>query len=238
MNLQTKPVYRNELKYFINKEQYILLRERLKHIFKQDATGKQEYNIRSLYFDDFLNSAASDKYSGALFRKKYRIRCYNGLDNVIKLEKKVKREQYVHKEVELISLETYEKLVTNQVSQMAVKGQDLLSEWLYLMKNQGLSPKIIVDYNREAFVLREGEVRITFDKDLSVARPGCNLFDLNLPKWPALSGNISILEVKFTGILPSILRDVLQVGSLEKSSISKYILCLEKIKKLGGILNV
>ena len=35
------------------------------------------YLIRSLYFDDYWNSAYEEKESGVLMRKKYRIRIYN-----------------------------------------------------------------------------------------------------------------------------------------------------------------
>ena len=48
------------------------------------------YTIRSLYFDDYCNSAYEEKDAGILMRKKYRVRIYNGSDKVIKLERKKK----------------------------------------------------------------------------------------------------------------------------------------------------
>ena len=46
------------------------------------------YLIRSLYFDDYWNSAYEEKESGVLMRKKYRIRIYNYSAESIKLERK------------------------------------------------------------------------------------------------------------------------------------------------------
>ena len=42
------------------------------------------YTIRSLYFDDYWNSAYAEKDAGILVRKKYRIRIYNFGTNSIK----------------------------------------------------------------------------------------------------------------------------------------------------------
>ena len=53
-----------------------------------NADSRGDYHIRSLYFDDYNDSALFEKQSGILKRKKYRIRIYNLSDSVIKLEKK------------------------------------------------------------------------------------------------------------------------------------------------------
>ena len=54
--------------------------------------------IRSLYFEDYFNSAYAEKESGVLMRKKYRIRIYDCSDRSIKLERKKKFGSYIYKE--------------------------------------------------------------------------------------------------------------------------------------------
>ena len=68
-----------------------LLELRMKHLLKKDPNAKGNgYMIRSLYFEDYFNSAYAEKESGVLMRKKYRIRIYDCSDRSIKLERKKK----------------------------------------------------------------------------------------------------------------------------------------------------
>ena len=48
-----------------------------------------------------------------------------------------------------------------------------------------LRPKVIVDYDREPFILKEGDVRITFDSNVRAAVPDADFFDPDLPptRW-------------------------------------------------------
>ena len=70
-------------------------------LLSRDKHGGEagEYMIRSLYFDDMYQSAYEEKQSGVYARKKYRIRIYNCLDNVIHLECKYKPVSYTHLDV-------------------------------------------------------------------------------------------------------------------------------------------
>ncbi len=62
---------------------------RMKHLLKKiHYASDGGYMIRSLYFDDYWNSAYEEKESGVLMRKKYRIRIYDYSDRSIKLERK------------------------------------------------------------------------------------------------------------------------------------------------------
>lgn len=81
--------FRNEWKYLISTSEKELLELRMKHLLKKDPHASDGgYMIRSLYFDDYWNSAYEEKESGVLMRKKYRIRIYDYSDRSIKLERK------------------------------------------------------------------------------------------------------------------------------------------------------
>ena len=89
-----RPVqYRHELKYYINRGDYEILSRRLRSCMQQDENAIKnggEYFIRSLYFDSPFDDALWEKLSGTDERDKFRIRIYNGQDDVIKLECKHK----------------------------------------------------------------------------------------------------------------------------------------------------
>ena len=70
-----KELFRNEWKYLISVGEKELLRLRMSPFLHLDPHADEGgYMIRSLYFDDYWNSAYEEKESGVLMRKKYRIR--------------------------------------------------------------------------------------------------------------------------------------------------------------------
>ena len=82
--------YRHEYKYLISRADAELLKLRLPHIMERDTHSGDSgrYTIRSLYFDDFANTAYYEKVDGVAQRAKYRIRFYDYDSSLIKLEKK------------------------------------------------------------------------------------------------------------------------------------------------------
>ena len=86
-----KERFRHELKYLISYAQKADLNVRMAPLLGLDKhAGNGGYMIRSLYFDDYWNTAYQEKVDGVLLRKKYRIRIYDYSDRVIKLERKHK----------------------------------------------------------------------------------------------------------------------------------------------------
>ena len=77
---------RHEQKYYISPgdAQYLSLLLRRTMQTDPHANARNEYHIRSLYFDDCFNSAMSDKLDGVMHRHKYRIRIYNFSDKIIR----------------------------------------------------------------------------------------------------------------------------------------------------------
>ena len=106
--------------------------------------------------------------------------------------------------------------------------QNLCREFYYECVSQLLRPRVIVDYEREPWIMDEGTVRITFDKDVRAAVGGYDIFDKTLPALPVLEPGKLIMEVKFTEFLPGILRSLLPPASQEYTAVSKYVLCCDK----------
>ncbi len=219
--------YRHELKYYINFRDYMVLRQCLKGLMKPDPhSGRNgSYHIRSLYFDDMDESALLDKLSGTGRRGKYRVRIYGLSSKVIRFEKKIKEGQYIAKKSFSLTQEEYYDLIQGRANFLLAKREPLAKEvWLKIV-NGRLSPRIVVDYEREAYVMDYESVRITFDKNLKSGRPG-DIFDSQLPVVPISQKGIIVLEIKFNKALPDYIRNVLgNMDGPQRSSISKYVLC-------------
>ena len=97
-----------------------------------------------------------------------------------------------------------------------------------------LRPRVIVDYEREPWILDAGTVRVTFDMNVRAAVGGFDVFDATLPVLPVLEPGKLVMEVKFTEFLPQMVRDLLPGKAQELTSASKYVLCYDKASYLRG----
>lgn len=224
--------YRHEHKYYINFHQYLILRQRLKHLMKidQNAGSAGEYHIRSLYFDDINNKALDEKLAGIRDRVKYRIRIYNFEDTVIHLEKKIKYKDFIAKEKEKIPKQMVKSLLAGNYEALNNPQKPLLYEVYYGMKNKLLRPRVIVDYLREPYVAQTGNVRITFDKNLKTGLHAVDIFNKQLQTVHAIDENFIIIEVKYDEYIPEYVKIALQIEGLRRQSISKYVLCRKYTK--------
>ena len=86
---------------------------------------------------------------------------------------------------------------------------------------QGLRPKTIVDYTREAFVYSAGNVRVTLDENIRTGLFGLDFLNPDCPLIPIENQPI-ILEVKWDQFLPTIIRDAVLLKGRHTTSFSKY----------------
>jgi hypothetical protein len=230
--MNSQKVFRHELKYFINHHEYHVLKNKLKHVMKLDKYSKDgEYHIRSLYFDDFNDTALFEKQLGLLNRKKYRIRIYNLCDDVIKLEKKSRKGQFIHKETLSLSRHEANSILDNEFEFLLKKDNSLAREFYMDLKIKQFKPKVIVDYVREAYTLNYNNIRITFDKFLKTGLENKDLFNENIPVISAIDESFFILEIKYSNFLPDHIKSVVQIESSLRQAISKYVYC-RKFTKL------
>lgn len=183
-----------------------------------------KYLIRSLYFDNLDDKALREKIDGVNMREKFRIRMYNRDPSLIRLEKKSKRNGLGTKYSANLSVEETEKITKGSLDWMLTSDQPLLQELYCKIQYQGMRPKTIVDYTREPFVFRPGNVRVTLDYDI---RTGMNCTDFLNPEAITIpAGDAPILmEVKWDAFLPSIIRDIVSLPDRRVSSFSKYAQC-------------
>jgi hypothetical protein len=225
---------RHELKYFISEAAYYDLRVQMRNFLKPDEnmTDENGYTIRSMYFDDYRNTCASDKEDGVRIRSKYRVRIYNGSDTKISLEKKSKFDNYTSKSSAPLSREEYERILKGEYGFLSFKQNQTCMDLFCAHNTRLMRPKLIVDYLREAYYLREGNVRITFDKHLHAGVHSVNMFDPNLILSSVLPRNILILELKYDEFLPEFVKRILKGQPKDHCAISKYLLCVKELRKV------
>ena len=230
-----KEQFRHEWKYLINTAEKELIRLRLKHFLTLDphAAGGG-YMIRSLYFDDYWDSALEEKAGGILMRKKYRIRIYNCSDKSIKLERKKKFGSYIYKEDAPLTREETMKLIRGDYDFLLHSPYPLCREFYVECMCHVMRPRVIVDYEREPWILDAGTVRVTMDSDVRAAVGNYDIFDPKLPSIPVLEPGKLVMEVKYTQMLPQFLRNILPPKASEFTAVSKYVLCCEKTQYLHG----
>lgn len=221
--------YRHELKYFISLPEWALLTARLPAGLTRDPNAGEsgEYHIRSLYFDDYWNTAYQEKEMGVLTRHKYRIRVYNCSDQRIRLERKNKYGAYIHKESAPLTRKETEQILEGEYGFLLQSPHALLREFYYECTSRIMRPRVIVDYDREPFVCSSGDVRITFDKHVRAGMGTFDLFDSALPTVEVLPADKMILEVKFTEFLPRLIRQLIPPRAHELTAASKYVLCAD-----------
>ena len=187
---------RHELKYFIHPAELESLRSVLRAALSLDphCRGGRPYTIRSLYFDDVDDSAYYDKVAGVMHRDKYRIRIYGDL---------------IQKSSVQITRRLCEQLMDGNPSGLQRAASPVLQDMYIQMRTRLLRPRVIVDYEREAYMHPAENLRITFDLNL---RSGLNSFELFNPDIATVSPcgeNVQILEIKYDAVLPAFVRPLL-----------------------------
>lgn len=219
--------YRNELKFLISDFDMCRINYRLRPIMDKDEhQGNMGYLVRSVYFDDIFNSYMSENESGIDCRKKYRIRIYDGNAGLIHLEKKAKYRGMTKKVVTELTKTECDLLLTDNIEELhtiiAIEKKPLLKEVYHEMLRKRLEPKCIVEYERFAFVERLGNVRITFDRNISASKLIENFFSKELNCTPIMPCGYHILEIKYDEFLPRYILQAVDIKELRRQSYSKY----------------
>lgn len=225
--------YREELKYVCKEATLQILEERLKALLLPDRHGNEEniYNVHSLYFDDYTDSCYFDNNIGTNIRFKYRIRYYDDCVERISLERKEKRNGLCRKIVCSLTKEEYDALYRGDVSELFWQTDNLLlKQFSTQIMNKRFEPKIIVSYERKAYVMYAGNVRITLDRNISASDELGQFCANDFGKRPVLPAGTHLLEVKYDDYLPDFVKKALNVGGLTRTAFSKYNICRQAIQ--------
>ena len=225
---------RYELKYLITYADYIELLNKLKHIMTPDEHSSQndEYFVRSLYYDDIYDTAYVTKINGDNNRRKYRIRTYNMSDERILFECKQKHNNKVEKSALSLKRFQYEQLAMGNFEVIKDIDSPLANEIYGAHCSLGLKPSVIVDYDRTALVHPFSNTRITFDKNIRAGIGSYDIFDEDIYTYPIYPNSSVILGVKYDSELPSHISAMLSTIRGERTALSKFCMCREKLAHL------
>ncbi len=225
--------FRHELKYLIScsERDELIRRIQAQGMLQADPHAVDgSYFIRSLYFDDYRESAYEEKQMGIATRHKYRIRFYDFDDSVIHLEKKIKQGSYIRKESAPLTRKETEAILTGEYAFLLHRPEALCKEFYVSCMSELLRPAVLVDYDRAPYILHAGTVRVTFDNHIRAGIGGTDLFDTTLPTLETMEEGTLIMEVKYTEFLPEFVRMLLP-NSAQLTQASKYVSCYELLKQ-------
>ena len=216
--------FRHEYKHYINLADSFAIKKSLALVASPDKnTGPDgKYKIRSLYFETPNDKVLKEKLYGVNDREKFRIRYYNDDYSFIKLEKKTKVNGLGNKLSAPLTREECEKIIAGDIAWMRDSKYGLILELYSKMKFQQLRPKTIVDYLREPFVYKPGNVRITIDSEIKTGINSKDLFSEKLPSARINNEEVMILEVKYDEFLPDVIRNMIQTKNRKSTAFSKY----------------
>lgn len=219
--------YRHEYKYLIDTRQEALLKLRATGVMKPDPHVKANgsYVIRSAYFDDAADSCLAENLCGSDPRSKFRIRYYNRNTDLIHLEKKSKRKGMCLKESCEISREECDCFLRGEIPRFADEDPEMKKRLFTEIRLRGLRPVTLVTYERIPFIYSGGNVRVTFDRNLTSSGEIDRFLEGHYATRPVWQPGQSLMEVKWDELLPRHLREALQTEDLLWTAFSKYYMC-------------
>lgn len=219
--------FRHELKYVVSTAQLSLLENRVKNLLSLDShtNDSNKYTIRSLYFDDYYDSCAKENENGTDPREKFRIRIYNHSSDRIMLECKRKERSKTLKTSCPLTVEQTKSLMLGKPLDNIGELPPLLQKFTYKMLRYRYRPVVIVEYDRVPFVYKSGNVRVTFDTNISSSTDIEHFLDEHIVKRPVMPVSTNLLEVKYDEYIPDFVYCNLQLQNLTQTAYSKYYIC-------------
>lgn len=217
--------YRVENKYLVTEADIALLAGRLESVMRQDIHQEGDrYEIRSLYFDDFMDRCMDENEAGVDRREKYRIRIYDPKSGPIHLEIKSKLRGLTHKSACDLTREEARQIMAGTLP-MAMDSRKPLNQLQVSVRCSLMKPKVIIAYERTAYVHPVGNVRVTFDRNIMASRMCEEFFEEQVSGMtPILPEGLHVLEVKYDELLPDFIARQLELGNLQQIAFSKYYL--------------
>lgn len=212
----------------------MLLQSRIRSIMHQDAHVSEtgSYFVRSLYFDDYENRCYFDNENGTDPREKFRIRIYQHSTERIILECKRKERGKTHKTSCSLTKTQAESLMNQRIPDSDNQAQ-LLRKLVLQMQTRLLHPVVVVEYERIPFIYSNGNVRVTFDMNLSSSTDIGGFLSEEITRRPVMAQGQNLMEVKYDEYLPDYIYQALNLGTLHQTAYSKYYICRKHSLKEG-----
>lgn len=202
--------FRHEYKYKLNFLEYQILSGRLSSVLARDENAGPggDYTVRSLHF----NLTDSDGRS-------FRIRCYNGDPESLKLETRRKSGELFEINSVDISQDELRTVLSGNIRWMARDSRPPVAELFRAVSGQNFRPHKIVEFIREPFVCPAGNVRITFDRCQRTGPFSLDFFSDPLTADDDLS---VLMEIKYGDFIPDFLVKLVRIQHRKNPAAPRY----------------
>lgn len=217
---------RKEIRYEINYKEYKYIQAVLKSIMARDRNSKPngEYEIKTVYFDNYRHEIQNNKKEDINSVNKYRIRMYNNQEDSIFLERKTNENGYILKEKIPITKKDVINILDGNYKEIFDKDKILKMDLYLNIILRHMRPELIMSYKRIAYADDVSKARITIDRDVRSTTNLKKFFE----KIPAQYNKKYILEIKYEKYLPDYIKDIVVGIKNKKTTKSKYRTEIEK----------
>lgn len=216
---------RYEIKYVVYRDVANSLKNDLQHYMHRDphlSDAMPAYRVNSVYFDSEDFKCFWEKVNGVRFRRKVRIRTYGAaMPEHAFLEIKQKIDMTTQKRRNRFPTTS---LIQRLVDRTGEPLQGELGEEVELLfHEQALEPKVLVSYDRVAYMgSTDDSLRVTFDSNCRFRQTDLFEETSTAPDKYFLHPSQQIVEIKFDNLIPRWLVSVLRKRALSPTRISKY----------------
>ena len=190
------------------------------------------YPVHSLYLDGPTHELYQTTLKGLKNRFKLRIRGYDARpESPLFAEVKRRSDRVIRKRRALISRPMARAMLRGvAMPEGSPDGGLDFAEFRSLSARIAARPAVYVSYLREAYEAAGPEpVRLTLDRGLRNAPAGgAAPFDFDRQAWAPTPCDQVILELKYTDACPRWVEGLVQTFQLDRCSVAKYVLCLER----------
>ncbi len=233
---------RFEVKYLLDcRDVPSLLGEVQPYLVADEHSGTDRgYSLYSVYWDSPDLGFFWEKIEGLKYRRKLRFRRYVGSDDV-HLEIKQRTDRTLQKRRCRLPADEVDRLFAGLAAgygSLPMEAVDpVVAEAAVLCHRRRLAPRIGVRYQRRAFNgVYEPGLRVTFDTRVQYRRVerGTAVEPFDVGKY-IVDPRITIMEVKFTGLVPLWLARTVTRFNLQMMRMSKYCSAVDR-EYYGGQL--
>jgi len=233
----TSTLERREFKYLVSEEVAQEMVDYLKGICVLDphAGPDGQYPIRSLYLDtDFFHLYQANQREDPK-RFKARIRSYPRGEGGVWFEIKERHGDTIQKTRVCVPDELWQHILQEPHAFNRAEFSDrdgaLIERFLWHYYSYHLSPKMLVEYDRAAYVSKlDDYARVTFDRhircqiqeELSIDAPAWKWRVVDHPKRICALEPLCVLELKFGALVPRWMAIFVQNFEIIRYSFSKY----------------
>ena len=122
-----------------------------------------------------------------------------------------------------ITVRQYQALCSGNVEQLIYETKDpLLKRFCADILTRLFMPRLIVDYERIAYVEPIANIRIMLDKNISASWDTGQFLQGNYIRTPLQPKHQHVLEVKFDDILPGYIKNLTNSACMQQTMFSKY----------------